>query len=85
MLRIPHQVIFNLVYGIIRRGPYPQRQRAILAREDHLLSLWERTTTAGALQNQFAATVWTRISDQTVRHRLRRLSFVLGGRLECLV
>lgn len=65
----------HLIYGIVRRRPYLERQRATTAREDRLLRLWairERTNTARALQNQLVATTGTRISDQTVRNRLHQ-------------
>lgn len=62
-----------LMYDIVRKRPYPQRQRATTAREDRLLrmlAIRERTNTARTLQNQLVATTGTRISDQTVCNRL---------------
>lgn len=59
--------------GIVRRRPYPQRQRITTPREDrHLvnLSLQQRTRTASQLRNHHFEATGRRILTQTVRNRL---------------
>ncbi|XP_074040453.1 uncharacterized protein isoform X1 [Leptinotarsa decemlineata] len=81
MLNVSHSAVSRAwnryqIYGIVKRAPYPNRQRATTRREDRLLRLWAirgRTDSARTLQNRLIEATGTRISNQTIRNRLHEV------------